>query len=64
MKCIIQLAYNSVHFTAPEQYILEVRKKNVIKSPPLSGNSLLRRCTCVHFNYIFGLEYYSENFNT
>jgi len=34
MKCIIQLAYNSVQFTTSGQYILGVRKKKVIKSPP------------------------------
>jgi len=40
MKCIIQLAYNSVHFIAPEQYIIEVSKKEVINAP--SGNFWLR----------------------
>ena len=38
-KCIIQLAYNSVHFsafsfTAPGQYILEVSQKRSLNSPP------------------------------
>lgn len=31
----IQLAYNLVHFTASEQYILEVNKKRIINPPPL-----------------------------